>query len=430
MAVMFITHVSCKKETGSIGLNAGDAALQPLVLDTFSLLTRTVMEDSLRSENTTYQLLGATRTIDFGYSSSSLALSFALPSSSFTFPAGVVIDSVVFQAIYTGPEQYAGNLATPMAFNISELDERLYIDSAYYSNRQFQSKNPQLYSNIIHDLDDSVKVIENAISRAYAPHMRINLGQAVVDKFKNAQAADLGSNTAFQNYFNGLKVEVDGSGLSAGNGNIVYLNFNTFNSGLAVYFNDTGKYVFPVVNNGAKVNLYKSDFSGIAPIQAQLADTTGNFDITYVQSLAGLKTRIDVPGLLNLVDNGAYAIVDAQFRFYYDKSLTSTEFPAFNRMLLVKRNGNNHNDFVADQAIKFNIFYGGTKSEDSYYEFHITREIQDIINNYRLNGLNLNTGFFLIVPSDKPVSGSHMKMDMQKNTLKGVKLVVTVVKTK
>jgi len=47
-----------------------------------------------------------------------------------------------------------------------------------------------------------------------------------------------------------------------------------------------------------------------------------------------------------------------------------------------------------------------------------------------LNGLNLNTGFFLITPSDNPVSGSHLQMNMQKGLPTGVKFVVTVVKTK
>lgn len=431
MATVFITHVSCKKETGNIGLDAGDSALQPLEIDTFTLLTRTVEEDSLRSDETSYQLLGATKTPEFGYTSAGMAISFALPSSSFAFPAGVTIDSVVLQAEYTGPDQYVGNLNTPMTVRISEINERLYVDSSYYSNKQVATRpgSLQTFSNVIHRLSDSIKVVENGNLMTYAPQMRLKLNQAIVDIFANAQAGDLGSITAFQDYFNGLKFEVDGGGLANGQGNIVYFNFNTASSGLAVYFNDTGKYVFPVGTNGARVSLFQHDFSSVPGIQTQLNASGGNFDLTYVQSMAGLKTRIDVPGLTDLLKDGTYGVLDAKFCFYYDPTLTKTEFPAFSRMLLLKRDSLDRNNFVADQLLNSD-FYGGSREDDNYYEFHVTREVQDILNNYRLNGLNFNTGFFLIAPSDNPITASHLHMDMRKKTARGVKFVVTLVKTK
>lgn len=431
VALTLITHVSCKKETGSIGLDAGDSALQPFEIDTFTLITRTVKEDSLRTSGTSYQMLGATRTAEFGYTSSAMALSFALPASSFAFPVGVVIDSVVLQAEYTGPDQYVGNLSTPMTITIEEIDERLYVDSVYYSDKQIQTNalNSQTFTNIVHNLTDSVKVLEDGKLNSYAPHLRLKLGPEMVNVFANAQAGDLGSITAFQNYFNGLKFSVDGSGLANGQGNVVYFNFKNPGSGLAVYFNDTGKHVFPVGNNGVKINLYDNDFSGVPAIQTQLNSPGADFDLTYVQSMAGLKTRIDIPGLLNLLDNGAYAIIDAKFQFYYDATLTLPGFPAFSRMILLKRDSTNKNNFVADQLLN-SAFYGGMKHDDGYYEFHVTREIQDIVNTYRLGGGDLNTGFFLIAPSDNPMTASHMRMDMRKGQTKGVKFVVTLVKTK
>jgi hypothetical protein len=132
---------------------------------------------------------------------------------------------------------------------------------------------------------------------------------------------------------------------------------------------------------------------------------------------------------LNLLDSGVYAVIDASLRFYYDDATTSTEFPAFSRMLLLKRDGANRNNFLADQLLNSD-FYGGIKNSSGFYEFRITREIQDILNNYRLNGLNLNTGFFLIAPSDNPITASHLIMDMQKQQSKGVRLKLTLVKAK
>lgn len=433
MALMTIIHVSCKKETGSIGLDSGDAALDPLTIDTFTLITRTVREDSLVTyqpgQPLTYQMLGATKTSEYGLNKSSIAISFGLPTSSFAFPANVVIDSVVFQGFYTGTDQFTGNMSTAMNYTVGEITEYLDPDSTYYSNKKFSTFSTENLNNITHDLDDSVKVIENGIERTYAPHMRLRMGQKVVDKFVNATSVELGSNAAFQSYFHGLLFEALSGGLTDGQGNIIYLNFNTLESGLAVYFNDTGKYVFPVYGNGVKINLYEHDFAGAVNIQNQLNSTTGNFDETYVQSMSGLKTYIEIPGLTNLIDQGVYGIIDAKFVFNYDNTATSAEFPAFTRTLLLKRDSTGANNFVADQLLSSN-FYGGSETGNSSYEFHITREIQEILNIYRVNGLNLNTGLFLIAPSDNPITGSHMKMDMRKGVDRGVKFVLTVVKTK
>src|SRR5690606_1433791 len=148
------------------------------------------------------------------------------------------------------------------------------------------------------------------VTRTYEPHLRLKLSQNFVDKFQNAQPGNLGSNNAFQDYFNGLKITCDGSGVGAGQGNVVYFNLNSPISGIAVYYNDTGKYIFPVGTNGAKINLFTQDFSGVPGILTHLADTTGNFNNTYVQSMAGLKTRVEIPYLLNLLDSGIYAVID------------------------------------------------------------------------------------------------------------------------
>lgn len=429
MAISVVTHVACKKDTGSIGLDSGDAALQPFTIDTFTLITRTVREDSLRSDQTSYQLLGALNSADFGRSTAGMAVSFALPNSSFVFPAGVVIDSVVFQAAYTGATQYVGDLNTPMNYVVEEVNQRLYADSGYYSSQQIPGNNSQNFNGILHKLTDSVTIVENGVSRTYEPHLRLNLSQAYINKFQNAQPGNLGSNSSFQDYFNGLKITCNGSGLGIGQGNVIYFNMNSPISGIAVYYNDTGKYVFPVGTNGAKINLFTQDFSGVPGILTQLNDTNGNFNNTYVQSMSGLKTRIDIPNLLNLVDSGVYAVIDASIQIHYDEAFNSTEFPAFSRTLLLKRDSNNRNNFVMDQLLNSD-FYGGTRNTNGYYEFRVTREIQDILNNYRLNGLNRNTGFFLIAPSDNPISASRMMMDTQKGVARGIKFKLKLVKTK
>ncbi len=428
LAFVALTHFACKKETGSIGLDSGQNNLNTIVLDTFSLYTRTVREDSIQSWNMSYQLLGALRSAEYGLNQSSLVTNFILPGANFAYPSTFNIDSVVLQLKYIPSGQYNGDLNTPMTIRVSELSEQIFPDTVYYSDRVFNTSANVFNGVVQHNINDSIELVENGKTIKYGAHLRLKLDQNMVNKFANATAANLGSNQAFQSYLQGLKLEVETSSLAAGQGNVVYLDLTNSVSGIAVYYNDTGKYLFPTRGLTAKVNLFHHDFSGSANVTSQL-NSTSSFDETYIQSMAGLKTLIEVPGLTELARTGTYAVVNARFDFYFDPTQVSPGFREFNRLLLLKRNDNGKNDFVVDQLLEPDL-YGGSLKVDNYYSFVISREVQDILNNSRQSGLNNNTGFFLIVPSDNPISAGRLRMDMAKGTNRGVKFVVTVVKTK
>lgn len=431
LALLVITLFSCKKETGSVGLQDGDDDKGLIRVDTLSLYTRTVLEDSIRSDDMSYQLLGATQDADFGFNQSSVVTAFRLPGANFSFPAGTQIDSVVLQLKYLDDDQFSGNLNTPMNIQVSEIDYRMYDDSSYYSNQSIPliSGTGSTRSGLVHKLGDSVDIVENGVSVRYAPHMRIPLSAAIVNKIQNAGASELASNQAFKDYMNGVKIEVDAPGLANGEGNIVMLDLRHTISGMAVYFNDTGKYLFPIGTDGIRVNLYSHDFSNAPLIQAQINASGQSFDKTYVQSMAGLKTKIEVPGLLNIINDGTYAVVNARFEFNYDDAQVSSEFTEFSRMLLLKRNEDGKNDFVADQLLEADLYGGSLDETEDRYVFNITREVQAILTSFEQFGIDANTGFFLIAPSDGPISASHLAMDMQKGGSRGIKFILTLVKS-
>lgn len=431
LTLLVFTHFSCKKETGSVGLQDGDDAKGLIRIDTFTLVTRTVIEDSVRVDNISYNMLGATQDDEFGYNASAMLAAFRLPSSNFSFPAGVQIDSVVLQLKYLQDNQYSGNLSTPMNIRVHELNRRFYEDTIYYSNLDPDLKlaTQNTFNSVVHKLGDSVDLVENGQSIRYAPHMRLKLGTSFVDMLTNASTSNLASNQAFQDYFNGVQLDVEGQNLTDGEGNIVLFDLRHSVSGMAVYFNDTGKYLFPVGSDGFRLNLYSHDFSGAAAVQAQLGANGQDFTTTYVQSMSGLKTLIEVPHLNELINDGTYGIVNARFECNFDGSQAGGGFDAFSRMLLVKRNEEGRNDFVVDQLLEPELYGGSLDDTEDRYVFNISREIQDILNNSTRLGLNTNTGFFLIAPTDGPVTASHLKMDMSKGGSRGIKLVLTLVKS-
>jgi len=430
LAILVFTHVSCKKDTGSVGLQPGDDDNLLLSQDTFTLVTRTVREDSFRISQpfVSYQLLGATQSNTYGYNAAATWVSFALPKSNFSFPAGMVIDSVVLQLKYLDIDQYNGNLNTPMAYRVSEITERMSSDSIYFSRQEFTTNNTFTNSPITPKLSDSVDLTENGVSTRYAPHLRLQVDPSVEAKMLNATATDLTSNQSFQDYFNGLKIDVEGQNLVDGQGNVVYLNLQNSLSGLAVYFNDTGKYLFPI-NQAVRLSTFKNEYSATTDVLTQLNSSAGtDFTETYLQSMSGLKTQIDIPHLLDLTQDGSYAVVNAQIIFEYDASATGSDFPAPDRLLLLKRDSSGRNAFVSDQVLEPNL-YGGSKTDDDKYIFTISREIQSILNNYKNTGLNTNTGFYLIIPADNPVSATRLKMTMNKNSSPGVKFKITLIKS-
>lgn len=431
LTLLVFTHFSCKKETGSVGLQDGDDAKGLIRIDTFTLVTRTVVEDSVRVDNISYNMLGATQDAEFGYNASAMLAAFRLPASNFSFPAGVQIDSVVLQLKYLKDDQYSGNLATPMNIRVHELNRRFYEDSIYYSNLvpDIKGVTQTVFNGVVHRLTDSVDLVENGKSNRYAPHLRLKLGASFVDVLQNASSSNLASNQAFQDYFNGVQMDVQGQNLADGEGNIVLFDLRHSVSGMAVYFNDTGKYLFPIGSDGFRLNLYSHDFGMASGIQAQLNAPGQDFATTYVQSMSGLKTLIEVPHLNELLNSGNYAVVNARFECHFDGSQAGGGFEPFSRMLLVKRNEEGRNDFVVDQVLEAEIYGGSLDDTEDRYVFNISREIQDILNNSARAGFNKNTGFFLIAPTDGPVTASHLKMDMSKGGSRGIKLILTLVRS-
>jgi hypothetical protein len=196
-------------------------------------------------------------------------------------------------------------------------------------------------------------------------------------------------------------------------------------SGIHVYYNDTSKAIFQIGNDAPRINLYSNNFSG-AQIEAMIGDTS-NSEFGYLKALQGLKIKIEVKDLLKLATKNNVAIVNAQIVFHYDDDAVVSGFPAPKRLLLLKRDKNNKNDFVADQLLEA-AFYGGELNTDKRsYSFNITREIQAILNQYHFNGLDDNSGFFLIVPTDVPIGASRIKMDTRKNTERGIQFKVSLI---
>lgn len=422
---LIFTLFSCKKENSAIGLNLEDNVIGTKLITDFDLHTSTVYEDSLQTSRLSLNILGVLDDAEFGKSSASVAFHMRLPSANFSFGSSFRIDSVVLFSQYVTNETYNGNLNSSIKIKIYELDQRIFVDTAYYSNQILQVKSPEIIvQDVIFNLTDSIKVIENGVDVTYPPHLRVNLGNNFTQKIQNISAANLVSNEAFADFLNGIMIVPDTNQVNLG-GAMTLLNLRSPFSGIHVYYNDTSKVIFQIGDDAPRINLYSNSFNN-AQIAGIIGDTS-NSDLSYLKALQGLKIKIEVKDLLKLVTENNVAIMNAQMVFHYDDDAVVSGFPAPKRLLLLKRDKNNKNDFVADQLLEA-AFYGGELNADKRsYTFNITREIQAILNQYHFNGLDDNTGFFLIVPTDVPIAASRIKMDTRKNSERGIQFKVSLI---
>src|SRR5687768_4847889 len=134
-----LIFLSCKNGDG-IGLELQDPseAINTTRTDTFTLVTTTVREDSLRTENLSYNLLGDMNDPLFGKTSAMVFTEprIAVEGTGFNYGPNPQVDSVVLSFRYTGPQNYYGNLNTTQTFKVYQLNQRITAGEDYFSNEQ------------------------------------------------------------------------------------------------------------------------------------------------------------------------------------------------------------------------------------------------------------------------------------------------------
>ena len=128
-----VALISCKKKEYQLGSDLIDqnSLLEGTSVDTFDILSYSIIEDSIISDNASNVLLGSYNDPLFGAFSSSFYTQLRLASAdpNFADPSTIVIDSFVIGLEYLG---YYGEL-DDQTFEVYQLDESLSIDSTYYS---------------------------------------------------------------------------------------------------------------------------------------------------------------------------------------------------------------------------------------------------------------------------------------------------------
>lgn len=302
--VLSLGLFGCKKADEAVlgaDILPGSDNLQFTAVDTFSLLTYSVEDDSVRTDERSVNPLGFMNDPYFGRTGTAIYTQIRLPENNLNF-ATVKLDSIVLTLKYQNKTAFYGNINSTQRIHVYELSESLYLDSVYHSH-----KRPSFYPELVgswvgkFNLNDSITVVQGSKTRKFAPHLRIRLtGQRFIDKIKNG-GVNFATNEAFINYMRGLAVIPQDNALAPGEGAMVNVDLLSSISNLTIYYNDSLSKDLLINENSPRFNAHEHNYMGTA-LGWQLG-LKQHRDTCYAQSMGGVKTLFKVPHILNVAKN-------------------------------------------------------------------------------------------------------------------------------
>ena len=378
--VALIAFASCKKlpDIGS-SLQPSSSFIKVAFSGDNDIVAETERIDSLSTKAASLSLVGDLNDPFFGNSNLSFYSQIGLTSNSIKWGEGATTDSIVLQMVYSG---YYGDTLSQLTLKVNEVAESMSGDSmTYYSNTSFAlgeelanytfSPRPRTFSNID---DDSL----------FTAVIRIPIANTLGDKFISNES-QFTSNKTFMNYFNGLNVSCEPAN---GTGVICYFNLLNTKSYLRIYYHnnhDTTFYDFNVSDKYIRFNHFDHDY---ASAQAPIAfDDTASNEYLYVQSTAGVRTRLVFPNLAqwaedmntNVLINEAKLIMNGANGLINGVNNDTAMFSQPVQLIVVKAKEDGSYSILPDQMVGTKYYNGMYDAKTDQVWFRISEYVQDLV---------------------------------------------------
>jgi hypothetical protein len=387
---------SCNKPT-DIGLDVQPVNDKLNVgIDSTILITKTVREDSLRTDQAGFNATGLIgKYIDpvFGEVTSSLYSKLILLTPK-TFDTIPICDSVVLSLVYTD-NPYPKVIKGKQTLNVFQLTEEIKTETPYFSHSKitFQSKDLTNAYLFTANVKDSIKIKGQKLK----PQLRVRLDKTFGDDI--LKSGKLATNTDFQAFLKGLYITTENTpGLISGEGNII--NFSLGESRITIYHHGLKSDSVLYIGVG---DLRFSHFShaytttATSDINVQLNTTTQTQnDFTYIQCMAGVKTRIQIPNLMEINKYQPLGINRAELviKVAQESIKDTLNIPPPTALVLYGITDDGKSYILPDAYESSAYFDGVYKPKQGEYRFNIARYIQKV-----LNGDLKNNGLFLVSTS-------------------------------
>lgn len=370
-----MAFISCKKKEYALGSDVIDAStiLNGSSVDTFTLHTYSIEEDTVISDNPANVVLGSYLDPTFGSYSASFytQLRLAGVDPNFADPSEIVIDSFVLALEYVG---YYGAL-DPQTFEVYELEESLSLDSTYYS-----------FSTLTHSTTNLVPA-ENATvtpntssptivdGDSLAPQLRIHLDTNMARNLiveATSESGSFSSNEAFLDFFKGLHIKTNNNTQLQSEGAALYIDINDPSSKATIYFKQNGE----ATSYDLLMNSDCADFTHVdldasnTSLDEVIADSTLGKNEFYAQAF-GPRAAVSIPGLLNLPENIVIHRADLSLPIQYQ---TGYKYQPGNNLSVATRI-----DSSSTQLANIGVI-GVYNSLDKNFNINIREYVQSIVN--------------------------------------------------
>ncbi|KQS41329.1 DUF4270 domain-containing protein [Pedobacter sp. Leaf194] len=401
---------SCKNPT-SVGLDVDpNSAIQGTLVSDQPVSSQTVQEPDVNTANLLRYPLGYMTDPVFGKTEASVAMTVYPSELSIDFGTSSILDSAVL-VLDLGTQFYGDTTSSRYSIDVYQLANTI----TKYKSSDVQAHNTALLGNFNSKIypNTPIKVTEIVTGakdtlRTLPAQLRIPLNKAFIQSsILSLATTSTSSNLKFADIFKGLYAEVNKTS-STGTGGIAFLDFSTTNSYLQLVYRktnasngiDTLSKKFPITNStiGQIVTAnIKHDYTG-TPVKTQLDNPATQYTVTYLQAVAGLKTKISFPNLKNFTSvygkaliNKAELVVDLSagsyaYPFNAPQRLSLYRWDIAQQPVNVPDHDQPATNYAGDRrALSDAVFGGYYDALKNRYVFNVTSYVQDLIDSKKLD---------------------------------------------
>jgi hypothetical protein len=402
---LFITFsvYSCK-ESDTLGGNLlPDSDQSPFKgTSKFNITAFTVKEDSIKSDDLTYSLLGSYVDPVFGKSSASFITQFISGSNQLDFGVNPIADSIVLSMAYHSYYGKVNKLNGLQKIKIYSVSNSIFRDSSYYS-----SENPIKYATES-DLISEHTILPDPSGKYQSgtPVQKFRLPVSFAQNILNNQSTI--NSSGFTSFFKGFYFKPSNEFQTTGNGAI--LSFNLLSAEapakFTIYFhNDSDplpqQISFNVTSDCARINFFKHERNGIPAINNQLNDTTQGKTQLFIQNMAGLSSKIWFTNIESWKDSMPIVISKAELILPIETSLIG-DYDLQSKLLLVEKDSTGNYAGIPDFNIGEGYFSGDYNPANNTYSFNLAVYLQELI-----SGKRTQKGLYL-VPTASAVGANRV----------------------
>ncbi len=411
------------KSTNNVGLDVdATTAIKGELIDNQTITSTTVKSADVGTAGLSRYPLGYMDDPVFGKTEASLALTLYPPSVNYDFGNSADLDSVVLvlklDSAIAGAEDieptkfYGDTTNSVYSIDVHQLTSPItnFLSSTNhpFTNLLLGNFTGKIKPNTSLKITDIVTAQPDTL-KSVKPQLRIKLDrQFFQDNVVAPSTFVTKSNSAFVTYFKGLSLTINKVS-STGVGGIAFVQLTNANSYLQLVYRrrndqaglDTVSVNYPIVSTASGATL-THNYTG-TDVQTQLDNPSTQYNVTYAQGLAGVKTKISFPTLKNFTATyGKAAVNRAELVVPAGTGTTGYPFNPLVRLSLYRfdiagqpanlpdRNLQPINEKETQRNLGDSGFGGFYDSLSNRYVFVITSYVQDLI-----DGKTVDYGTFL-----------------------------------